>query len=631
MIKFFLHICQSHSLRKTSFLLLVLLTHNIFSQELSENYKEFSYAEFFKMIEAEKDTIFKLKDAIIRYNVKTDSLLTTAKYSFMDISLLDPKKEKMVIDKHIELNNILFSNKKRTKLNENDPNETVYFSGYLLNIHFKKTVRFSNVGGAEIYHCRFDEGLRILNYEIFDLEEKFTREKKVQLSIVLGHNAFYKMCNVSLRNNKENISWDGLEVFRNTFYTNYVEGNRSFQFTNFSLYSVRGSTIYNNHFLGNGFITLNLNKLKYIIMEGNTFVSPRVTLRVDLQHESLVIKQNDFINGLKLTLNNLNSSDLVEWKQFNNKIYSDNAFMNYTNMLPDEEFVKINTDSFNSFYKEKLRFQNAEVYAGEAALRGGLYRHYRDNFDMVSANKVYMNLKDFETKRLEYLFDSNPSFDSFFQWKVNQFLKVFSDYGTKPSKAITFSVYVIFVFALIYLFFPNSWDRHGKNRILNRYSFFLKYMNKQAGIHEVYLSDQKEELMGYDEYRKLIKSSDKKVPKFFTSTALPIYKWSISGTKLSAAFLSKIDIMQGTWSELPHHKRFWKSVLLVGAFLVSITYDIFIKIINALMLSINTFTTLGFGEIPIKGLPRYLAIIQGFIGWFMLTIFSVSLISQLLN
>jgi len=37
------------------------------------------------------------------------------------------------------------------------------------------------------------------------------------------------------------------------------------------------------------------------------------------------------------------------------------------------------------------------------------------------------------------------------------------------------------------------------------------------------------------------------------------------------------------------------------------------------------------GEIPIKGLPRYLAIIQGFIGWFMLTIFSVSLISQLLN
>ena len=52
---------------------------------------------------------------------------------------------------------------------------------------------------------------------------------------------------------------------------------------------------------------------------------------------------------------------------------------------------------------------------------------------------------------------------------------------------------------------------------------------------------------------------------------------------------------------------------------------------NALMLSINTFTTLGFGDIPIKGLTRYLAIIEGFIGWFMLSIFSVSLISQLLG
>lgn len=46
---------------------------------------------------------------------------------------------------------------------------------------------------------------------------------------------------------------------------------------------------------------------------------------------------------------------------------------------------------------------------------------------------------------------------------------------------------------------------------------------------------------------------------------------------------------------------------------------------------INTFTTLGFEEIPIKALPHYLAIIQGVLGWFMLTIFSVSLISQLLN
>lgn len=156
-------------------------------------------------------------------------------------------------------------------------------------------------------------------------------------------------------------------------------------------------------------------------------------------------------------------------------------------------------------------------------------------------------------------------------------------------------------------------------------------MQRKAGIHEVYLEDQKDELMSYEQFKSTITDAEQKVPKFFTATALPLYKWAISGTKLSASVLKRIDIMQGSWSELPKSKRIGKSILLIGAFLITILYDIIIKMLNALMLSINTFTTLGFGEIPIKGFPRYLAIIQGFIGWFMLTNFSVSLISQLLN
>jgi hypothetical protein len=179
--------------------------------------------------------------------------------------------------------------------------------------------------------------------------------------------------------------------------------------------------------------------------------------------------------------------------------------------------------------------------------------------------------------------------------------------------------------------FPNSWDAHGRKRIMNRYAFFFKYMNKKAGIHEVYLDNQKEDLLEFDEFKTLVEQQGKTVPRFFTATALPLYKCAISGTKLSASILKRVDIMKGTWSDLPQSKRIWKSFLLIGAFTVAICYDILIKMLNALMLSINTFTTLGFGEIPIKGLPRYLAIIQGFIGWFMLTIFSVSLISQLLN
>ena len=49
-----------------------LLSITSFSQELIKNYKEYSYAQLFEMIEVEKDSIFKLNNAIIIYNEKTD-------------------------------------------------------------------------------------------------------------------------------------------------------------------------------------------------------------------------------------------------------------------------------------------------------------------------------------------------------------------------------------------------------------------------------------------------------------------------------------------------------------------------------------------------------------------------------
>jgi hypothetical protein len=55
-----------------------------------------------------------------------------------------------------------------------------------------------------------------------------------------------------------------------------------------------------------------------------------------------------------------------------------------------------------------------------------------------------------------------------------------------------------------------------------------------------------------------------------------------------------------------------------------------LSFINALTLSLNAFTTLGFGNIPTHGLARYVCVVQGFIGWFLLSIFTVALISQAL-
>jgi hypothetical protein len=380
----------------------------------------------------------------------------------------------------------------------------------------------------------------------------------------------------------------------------------------------------------------------FFLLEGSTF-NEKINLSFSTKNtlRSLSINNNTFLKDILLNVGELNDNSEIDWKQWQDKVISEKSLYEFRAKLREHKKYKdvnpiklyeiTQSDSVYDVFKNEYHLHEKKSLKEEYKLRTKFIQFYRKQYENDNANLVYIEYKDIETKTSQINYQEIPNFENFFNWKINQFLKVFSAYGTKPAKAVVFSMYVILLFAFVYLLFPNSWDAHGRKRIMNRYAFFFTYMNKKAGIHEVYLDNQKEDLLEFDEFKTLVEQQGKTVPKFFTATALPLYKWAISGTKFSASVLRRFDIMKGTWSELPKSKRVWKSVLLIGAFLIAICYDILIKMLNALMLSINTFTTLGFGEIPMKGLPRYLAIIQGFIGWFMLTIFSVSLISQLLN
>ncbi len=70
-------------------------------------------------------------------------------------------------------------------------------------------------------------------------------------------------------------------------------------------------------------------------------------------------------------------------------------------------------------------------------------------------------------------------------------------------------------------------------------------------------------------------------------------------------------------------KTYLGPIIVVGGSLL-------LTVINAITLSINSFVTLGFGSVPTKGFARYLCIVEGFIGWFLLSIFTVALINQVL-
>jgi hypothetical protein len=607
------------------YILLTIATFCTIHAQDRSDFEKISFTEFFGMIEEEPDSIFKLENAIIYYNKETDSLSTTVKDEFLNPRSISQDAERRVINKQIELDNVFFQTVYSSNNLKSDTTEVRYRSGILVNLHFKKTVGLRNVMGLNLFESVFEDQFSLHNIDICDLDRRFMRDNKLNVFTEIGLNHFKKGMLVTQNCINDKIGF--YQIFKNKIAVNADPRSYNYIFLSGTSYGA----MLKNEILGKGENRILLNKCYNLDFVGNTFetINNIISLRGD--HDKWLFKENTFENGVKLSLANLKPSDVIDFNQFDNKTLSADAFSNYASLLSDEEYKEVSSDNFIINYREKLRYQDIEIFSAESALKGVLYRHYRENFNMVSANKAYMNLKDFETKHLKYNFDTNPTFDNYFQWKVNQFLKVFSNYGTKPSKAIVFSVYVIFLFALIYLFFPNSWDRHGRKRIVDRYTFFLKYIDEKAGIHEVYLDDKREALLDFEEFKDLINSKEKKVPGIFTATAMPLYKWAVSGTRFSAAVLKRMDIVSGTWVELPKSQRLWKSLLLSGAFLVAILYDLLIKILNALMLSINTFTTLGFGEIPIKGLPRYLAIIQGFIGWFMLTIFSVSLISQLLN
>ena len=61
---------RNDRMKKILFLFALLFSINSFSQEI--NYKEYSYTQLFKMIEQEKDSIFKLTNAKIVFDAKTD-------------------------------------------------------------------------------------------------------------------------------------------------------------------------------------------------------------------------------------------------------------------------------------------------------------------------------------------------------------------------------------------------------------------------------------------------------------------------------------------------------------------------------------------------------------------------------
>ncbi|WP_288955603.1 potassium channel family protein [uncultured Polaribacter sp.] len=594
---------------------------NILAQEEPNQLKKYSHSQFFELLTStQEDAVFSLKNAFIYIDEEQDSEfyyeLKNGLFSFSN-------KDTITIKPKIELENVHFEH---------------IFEDYGFALHhlkFEKPVVIENTASIVFSNCVFKQGVYI------DVN------KPLDPYITYFENTFENYgndiaINESIIKKEFIIDVGTIEVFSPIFTTisNSILHINANAESNFYINNIRAFDFLNNTCKGESFINFSVDESWRSQILFNDFGEVNVVLyQAGISSSSVnMISDNIFRKTLVLEVENFNKTDVYNWKDWEGKMISYQGYASYvTHLHRDKEFQSFSTqelfnnDSIIQKYIHNGGYELENAFKYEKRLTGSFYDFYKSQYDTDFANKTYVRLKDLETKRYEYLHEQNPSFKTFFTWKINNFLKVFSAYGTDPSKSIIISIYVILVFAFIYLFFPNSWDTINKNRLMKRIRFYTRYFRNNEGMKEIYSEENKEELMSFSEFKEYMNQSKKETPSYFLWLAKPIYYFSATNYKIISKVFDKIDILKGRWVDLPQKRKIIASILMGFWMFFILFIDLVIKFLNALTLSINTFTTLGFGEIPTKGIPRYLCVIQGFIGWFMLSIFSVALISQLLN
>ena len=168
--------------------------------------------------------------------------------------------------------------------------------------------------------------------------------------------------------------------------------------------------------------------------------------------------------------------------------------------------------------------------------------------------------------------------------------------------------------------------------LFGSFNSVMDYFTTEKRIQDFYSPTHDKEMTTFTEFKETLDKNKVYMPGMLASLAKPIYQISLLRYKLLNFSYKKAEFMAGRkWVDLEQKEKYWIGTLTFFLTLTYIIYLIFIRALNSIILSINAFSTLGFGTIPVRGVTKYIAIIEGFIGWFMLSIFLVSVLSQMMS
>jgi hypothetical protein len=267
-------------------------------------------------------------------------------------------------------------------------------------------------------------------------------------------------------------------------------------------------------------------------------------------------------------------------------------------------------------------FQNKELYNQLISSYALIFNTYKAEGNRESANACYIEWKDLET---QYTLKNNNKF----RYAINRFLKVFCDYGTSITKPLLFSFRLILVFAFIYflifLFYTSTLDllRSQAKFLLD---FYNKIQTKEAYPSNLVISaheNEKQKLLNY------ARQKNYRVSYFIKALIFSVRFSTFSNNLFRSIFYFLRRVHLSKINKRSRGAIFKVSIwVFKSVFLFTILFQLFAE---AFFLSLNAFTTLGFGEFKVSGRLIYLTIIQGFIGWLLLSIFTAALINQIIN
>lgn len=356
-------------------------------------------------------------------------------------------------------------------------------------------------------------------------------------------------------------------------------------------------------------------------------------------------KNLSFVNNIVNATIDLSETTIDNAFVTNECKYNGNFILDAFNINPINTRVQWSTvDNYRIAifdHKNKLTYNGKNIdsignevrFASLISCYANFYNAFKSQGNHIAANACYVEWKNIETSYLKQQYTSGKDKSVFFNYLMNVFLRTFCDYGTNPLKAIQIAFYVLLFFAGIYFFFPYSILSFHKRSMFDQLKIYGKYLSSPQTLLEIEDSviAKENKTPTYNEYMSFVTESKGKVPWYFNIFGKPLYFLELIRNKPTKLFYKLIDIFPDEWETMSQTKKVVATVLYGVVFILTVIWFFLIHVLDSVALSLNVFSTLGFGQIPIKGIPRYLTILEGFIGWFLLSIFSVSLISQVIQ